>query len=172
MPSELTRGDWERTLQVDLWGVIHGLLAFLPEMLAHGEEGHIVNTISVNGLKSNPYVVPYGVAKHAVFGLTELLYQEMEMKGGRIGVSALCPGAVNTNAWRSIYAVSSTRGDGPTDVGRALASGMEPDDVAALVESAIRTRRFYVFTHPEWLDQVFADHARRIMEQRNPAPIT
>jgi NAD(P)-dependent dehydrogenase (short-subunit alcohol dehydrogenase family) len=170
--SELQKGDWERVLAVNLWGVIHGLQAFLPAMLAHGEEGHIVNTVSVNGLKSSPYVAPYGASKHAVFGLTESLFHEMEMEGGRIGVSALCPGAVNTNAWKSIYNVSSTGGDGATNVSRTLASGIEPDDVATLVESAIRTRRLYVFTHPEWLDEVFADEARRIIEQRNPAPIS
>jgi NAD(P)-dependent dehydrogenase (short-subunit alcohol dehydrogenase family) len=169
--SQLRRSDWERVLGVNLWGVIHGLQAFLPAMLAHGEEGHIVNTVSAHGLKTSPLVASYGASKHAVFGLTVALYHEMEIEGGRIGVSALCPAAVNTNAWKSIYDVSPAGGDGGTAVGRTLATGLDPDDVAALVESAIRTRRLYVHTHPEWVEQVFADHVRTIIDQRNPTPI-
>lgn len=169
--SEIQRSDWERVLGVNLWGVIHGLRAFLPAMLAHGQEGHVVNTVSASGLKPGPFVAPYAASKHALFGLTVALFHEMAIEGGRIGVSALCPGPVNTNAWKSIYTVSPTGDDGGSNVGSALAAGIDPDDVAALVESAIRTRQLYVFTHQEWLDEVFAEHVRTILDQSNPAPL-
>jgi NAD(P)-dependent dehydrogenase (short-subunit alcohol dehydrogenase family) len=169
--SEIQRTDWERVLGVNLWGAIHGLRAFLPAMLAHGREGHIVNTVSASGLKPGPFVAPYAASKHALFGLTVALFHEMAIEGGRIGVSALCPGPVNTNAWKSIYNASPTGDDGGTNVGDALAAGIDPNDVAALVESAIRTRQLFVFTHQEWLDQVFAEHVRTILEQDNPSPL-
>lgn len=169
--SEIGRSDWERVLGVNLWGVIHGLRAFLPAMLAHGQEGHVVNTVSASGLKPGPFVAPYAASKHALFGLTVALFHEMAIEGGRIGVSALCPGPVDTNAWKSIYTVSLTGDDGGANVGSALAAGIDPDDVAALVESAIRTRQLYVFTHQQWLDEVFAEHVRTILDQRNPAPL-
>lgn len=169
--GEIGRGDWERVLGVNLWGVIHGLQAFLPAMLAHGQEGHIVNTVSASGLKPGPFVAPYAASKHAVFGLTVALFHEMAIAGGRIGVSALCPGPVNTDAWKSIYSVSSTGGDGGANVGAALAAGIDADDVAALVEAAIRGRRLFVFTHTDWLDQVYTEHTRTILDQRNPEPI-
>ncbi len=169
--SEVPRGDWERILGVNLWGVIHGLRAFVPPMLAHGEEGHIVNTVSASGLKPGPFVAPYAATKHALFGLTVALYHEMAIEGGRIGVTALCPGPVDTNAWKSIYDVSPNGSDGGANVARALAAGISADAVAELVEAAIRTRQLYVFTHEDWLDQVFGEHVTTILDQRNPAPL-
>lgn len=167
--SQIQTKDWQRVLGVNLWGVIHGLSAFLPAMLAHGEEGHIVNTASVNGLTSSPFVAPYGASKHAVFGLSQTLFQEMALEGGRIGVSVLCPAAVDTNAWKSIYDASGNGDHGKARVSANLSAGMDPDEVATLVYSAIRDRRFYVFTHHEWLSEVFQDEANRILTQTNPA---
>jgi NAD(P)-dependent dehydrogenase (short-subunit alcohol dehydrogenase family) len=84
---------WERVLNTDLWGVIYGVNAVLPIMLAQGF-GHIVNTASIQGLTPAPYQVLYSTAKHAVVGLSESL--RMEMLPRNIHVSVLCPGAVES----------------------------------------------------------------------------
>src|SRR5215467_13893309 len=85
---------WEWLLGVNLWGVVHGIRAFLPVLAAQGE-GHIVNTASVAGLI--PGVDPiYDATKHAVVAISENLYQAMKLAGLPVGVSVLCPGFVRT----------------------------------------------------------------------------
>jgi short-subunit dehydrogenase len=148
--------------------MLHGLHAFLPSMLAHGQEAHIVNTSSTNGLRVAPNLAPYGVSKYAVMALTEALYYEMRQQGTRIGVSVLCPGPVDTNGWKSMYAVAKTvTVDVSTAIKERMSSGMDPDEVAAIVETAIRANRLYVITHPDFVN-VVAERARHIVEQTNP----
>jgi NAD(P)-dependent dehydrogenase (short-subunit alcohol dehydrogenase family) len=95
VPAEqLKLEDWRRHLDVNLWGVIHGIQAFLPGMLARGE-GHIVNVASMAGLLPFPTVAPYCASKFAVVGLSESLAAELAPRGVRI--TAVCPGAVRTD---------------------------------------------------------------------------
>ena len=94
MLTDLTTSDWEWVLGVNLWGVIHGLRAFLPGMMAHGDEGHIVNTASLAGLGPAPLLAPYAMTKHAVVGLSSSLRIEAKRYGVR--VSVLCPAAIET----------------------------------------------------------------------------
>ena len=155
---ELTLDDWNWILGVNLWGVIHGVRTFVPGMLAHGEEAHVVNTASMAGLLAGPYMSAYTATKHAVVGLTESLHHELGLVGGRVGVSVLCPGWVNTriaDADRNRPADLSRTVDHSTRperaameaMGRAaLASGMAPTAVADIVFAAIRERRFWIFT--------------------------
>jgi len=91
---ESTLADWEWVLGVNLWGVIHGLRAFVPRMLAQETECHVVNTASVAGLLPGRGV--YGVSKHAVVALSEALSADLGQQRSKIGVSVLCPGYVNT----------------------------------------------------------------------------
>ena len=90
-------GDWEFVIGVNIWGVIHGIRHFLPAILRHGEEGHIVNTASVAGFQNRRGTNqgPYSMSKYAVVSLSEAL--EHELEGTHVGVSVLCPGPVNTN---------------------------------------------------------------------------
>jgi NAD(P)-dependent dehydrogenase (short-subunit alcohol dehydrogenase family) len=160
----LTTADWSWVLGVNLWGVIHGLRAFLPGMLAHGQAGHVVNTASMAGLVAAPGVAAYSASKFAVVAISETLHQEMGMAGGRIGVSVLCPGVVNTRVHQAdrnrpgrapdvAYDTTSRLGDVLTGMpGGAL----EPAAVAEQVFAAIVGRRFYVITHPAWLGGVSA----------------
>src|SRR4051794_29088134 len=92
----LTTADWEWVLGVNLWGVIHGIRAFLPILLEQ-EEAHVVNTASMAGLVSGPFMGPYNASKFAVVAISETLFKEMSMQGLKVGVSVLCPGWVNTN---------------------------------------------------------------------------
>jgi len=174
---ELTTQDWEWVLGVNLWGVIHGLRAFLPGMLSHGEPAHVVNTASLAGHVSAPFMAPYGASKFAVVAISEALFHELAMTGSPVGVSVLCPGWVNTN----IHSSERNRPGGPAadapaaapaamaaDVLRqALASGMPPAEVAGLVADAVRDGTFYVFTHPDMMPAV-QTRADAILEGRNP----
>ncbi|HSM76404.1 MAG TPA: SDR family NAD(P)-dependent oxidoreductase, partial [Bryobacteraceae bacterium] len=96
VPSwEQTSADWQWVLSVNLWGVIHGIRAFVPRMLSSGGEGHIVNTASLAGLTSSPGLAPYNASKHAVATISESLYFELLAVPSSIRVSVLCPGWVN-----------------------------------------------------------------------------
>ena len=98
---ELSDDDWRWVIDVDLWSVIHGVRAFVPRMIAGGEDGHIINTASVAGLISGAVGGPYTVAKFGVVALSEQLYFELGRAEHPIGVSVLCPGFVNTRIYDS-----------------------------------------------------------------------
>ena len=87
---------WHRVVDVNLFGVVHGIRAFLPIMQQQGV-GHIVNTASMAGLDAAPGLAPYFATKHAVVGLTESLFLELETLGSPVGASVLCPGFVKTD---------------------------------------------------------------------------
>jgi short-subunit dehydrogenase len=163
-------------LGVNLWGVIHGLHAFLPRMVAGGEPGHVVNTASLAGHVSAPFMGPYSASKFAVVAISESLYHEMSMQGGTIGVSVLCPGWVNTNIHSSERNRPATLGgsgagalDGRADMlKQVLAEGMPPSEVASLVLQAIGDGRFYVLTHPDMTPAIEV-RMKAIVEGANPA---
>jgi len=98
---ELSEADWRWVIDVDLWSVIHGVRAFLPRMIASGQQGHVINTASVAGLISGAVGGPYTVAKFGVVALSEQLYFELGRAEHSIGVSVLCPGFVNTRIFDS-----------------------------------------------------------------------
>ena len=92
--QDATHRDWEWVLGVNLWGVIHGLEAFLPRMIAQGQPGHIVNTASMAGLIASQGLGVYNASKYAVVGISETLVKDLRPHG--IGVSVLCPMGVST----------------------------------------------------------------------------
>ena len=89
-----THRDWQWVLGVNLWGVIHGVEAFVPSMIASKEPGHIVNTASMAGLIATRGLGVYNTSKYAVVGLSETLAKDL--RPYRIGVSVLCPMGVAT----------------------------------------------------------------------------
>lgn len=173
--AELSLADWQWVLGVNLWGVINGLHAFLPRMLAGGEPGHVVNTASLAGHVAGPFMGPYSASKFAVVAISESLHHEMNLAGSSVGVSVLCPGWVDTNIHSSERnrpaALASTPGvpaDGPAAMlKQVLASGMPPAEVASLVLQAIREGRFYVLTHPEMTPAV-ETRMKAIVQGANP----
>ena len=154
--------DWQWVLGVNLWGVIHGIRTFLPRMVALGTEGHVVNTASVAGLISSPYMAVYQATKHAVVSMTESLKMELDMTGSKISASVLCPGFVATkisdserNRPTELKTDRSARETTQKEMIRELArqqvaAGIEPAEVAEMVLEAIRDDRFYVITHPRF----------------------
>lgn len=148
----MSDADWRWTLAVNLEGVVHGLQAFLPRMLQQGDEGHIVNTGSIAGLYAIPgrSVGAYGATKFAVVGLSENL--RLDLADTRIGVSVLCPGGVRTGivfAGRNRPQALGPAEAPPERTAEAIARGMDPAQVVALVLAAIRENELYIVTHPE-----------------------
>src|ERR1700733_2921273 len=97
---EVTEEEWRWILGVNLWGVVHGISAFVPVLLEQGE-GHVVNTASIAGLSSTPGLGPYTATKHAVVAISESLFKDLRAAGAPIGVSVLCPGFVQTGIAQS-----------------------------------------------------------------------
>jgi NAD(P)-dependent dehydrogenase (short-subunit alcohol dehydrogenase family) len=177
--AELPLHDFEWVIGVNLFGVIHGLRAFLPHLRAN-DVGHIVNTASMSGLYFLPRMGPYNASKAAVVALSETLRFELDAEGSKVGVSVLCPSWVRTN-------ISTSDRNRPERYAYELDTeqmaqmaeykakrrqqlttiALDPDAVAEQVLDAVRTNRFYVITHPESLP-VFAERARRIVEGQDP----
>jgi len=149
-----THRDWEWVIGVNLWGVIHGLEAFLPRMIAQKEPGHIVNTASMAGLIASQGLGIYNTTKYAVVGLSETL--QKDLRAYDIGVSVLCPMGVTTAIRHSDRNRPThlrnpgepTRGEPVTLIGQTL----PPDQVAGMVVRAIRANQLYIITHKDGLD--------------------
>jgi NAD(P)-dependent dehydrogenase (short-subunit alcohol dehydrogenase family) len=174
---ERTEDDYRWVLGVNLWGVIHGIHAFVPRMIAQGQPAHIVNTASIAGLSAGPMLGSYTASKHAVVGLTETLHHELAMIQSPIRVSCLCPGGVATGIMEaernrpSELAGSAPRNPMETAMEETLKSGiptsMPPDELAELVFEAIRAERFWILTHPEFAP-IFEKRFRTMMEGGTP----
>jgi NAD(P)-dependent dehydrogenase (short-subunit alcohol dehydrogenase family) len=171
---QVPEADWRWVLGVNLWGVIHGIRAFVPLMVDQ-RQGHVVNTASLAGLISPPLLGPYNATKHAVVTISETLLKDLRMAGAQVDVSVLCPGFVRTAisdsdrnrpAWAPQHA--EARAKEMTEVGKQLnAAGIDPAEVASAVFDAVRQNRFYVFTHPETKPAV-AHRMHDLLDQRTP----
>lgn len=92
---ELELGEWHRVLEVNLFGVMHGIRAFTPHLVA-ADRGHVVNIASLAGLISTPWSSAYAISKHGVVAASETLRAELDIAGSAVGVTAVCPGFVRT----------------------------------------------------------------------------
>jgi len=156
-PADL---DW--VLGVNLYGILNGVAAFVPRMLAQGTPGHIVNTASGAGLLASAYSGPYTISKFAAVAASECLAKDLAAAGAPIGVSVLCPGAVATAIARSRRNHPAPGGP-PLDAAAAFveqalsdttAGGIDPDDVAKLVVDAVRSGEFLILTADSYARQL------------------
>ena len=166
---------WDWVLGVNLWGVIHGIRAFVPILINQGE-GHIVNTASIAGLIPGPGPI-YDASKHAVVALSDDLYNSMKIVGLPVGVSVLCPGWVRTAIMDADRNWPARLGESPPSglaaealwphYERAIGDGMDPAVVADLVAEAVVSDRFWILPHPEFVE-LAVRRWRRIAEGLDP----
>lgn len=168
--QDQTLDDWRWVVNVNLWGVVHGVHSFLPLMRAQGRPGHIVNTASVAGLLSGvPFIGPYSATKVAIVSISETLSQELAIAGVSVGVSVLCPSATDTKVMESergrpVALGNETRTEMAESVRLAIRDsftgedGQTPDQVAGRVLAAVRNGEFWIITHPTERDLVAARH--------------
>ena len=176
---ESTVADWEWCLGVNVYGVIHGIRSFVPAMLAHGEEAHIVNTASVAGLISPPGMAIYCVSKHAVVTLTECLHHDLASQSDKVKASVLCPAYVPT-------AIADSERNRPADLRnpertrsadeiareellrKAVSSGrITAEQVGDRVFEAIRDERFYILPHQK-IKGAIETRMQDILLERSP----
>jgi NAD(P)-dependent dehydrogenase (short-subunit alcohol dehydrogenase family) len=151
--ESVTHKDWEWAMGVNLWGVIHGVEAFVPRMVAGKQPGHVVNTASMAGLIASQGLGIYNTTKYAVVGLSETL--QKDLRGYDIGVSVLCPMGVHTQIRQSERnRPTALRNEAVERDGRAvelIGRYLPPEHVAERVLRAIYANRLYVITHEEGL---------------------
>jgi NAD(P)-dependent dehydrogenase (short-subunit alcohol dehydrogenase family) len=160
---ETPQADWEWTIGVNLWGVIHGVRAFVPRLVEQGE-GHVVNTASIAGLVTVPGMSPYCVTKQGVVALSECLHHDLTLRGaGKVKVSVLCPAWVKTR-------ISDSGRNRPASLPRGASAAAAPNEQEKLLEGAVRAAvamgipaevvaekvlraivedRFWILTHPK-----------------------
>lgn len=176
--------DWEWSLGVNLWGVIHGVRAFTPLMLAAAKadpayRGHIVNTASMAGLLNQPNLGAYNVSKHAVVSLSETLFHDLSLVSGQVQCSVLCPYFIPTGIHKSHRNRPSELANAapPTPsqliaqamISKAVTSGkLTAAEMAERTFEAIRAGAFYIVSHPDALDAVL-QNAQDLVALRNPA---
>ena len=183
---ENTVKDWQWVLNVNLWGVIHGVRTFTPLMLAAARndpdyEGHIVSVSSIAGLIAPGLMGAYNVSKHAVVAHSESLYHDLAKVEPRIAASVLCPGFTPTGISKSHISRPADMQNigGPTDsmikaqqmIERAVSAGrLTAVDVANITFDAIREKQFYILSHPNFMKLVKA-RLEDIAELRNPRDV-
>jgi NAD(P)-dependent dehydrogenase (short-subunit alcohol dehydrogenase family) len=181
--------DWRWALGVNVWGVIHGIKAFVPAMLAGGDEGHIVNTSSGNGgISPLPSTPIYALSKSSVVTLTESLYAQLQSVGANVSASVLFPGpnVLRTglfSSWRNRppeYANPNPPAKPPTTIEsfeKAMAdAGVElvytpTEEVAGRVVDAVLADQFWILPPSERSDQQITARAQSMLERSNPTYI-
>jgi NAD(P)-dependent dehydrogenase (short-subunit alcohol dehydrogenase family) len=170
---------WQWVLEVNLWGVIHGIRAFLPAMVER-DQGHIVNTASIAGLLPFPFAAPYAASKHAVVGISASMSHELAMRGSNVHVSVLCPGWIRTKIVDSERNWPDRLGARPApDTGQMaqmmeamvrqlVDTGMDPAIVAEQVLDAVQSERFWVLPNAAEFGPQIKDFAASAVEGRNP----
>ena len=171
--ERLSLEDWRWMFDVNFWGVVHGVQAFLPLLRQNPDGGHIVNTASINGLHALPGGAAYGSTKHAIVGLSDTLALELKLEGAPIDVTCFCPGPVHTNIPTSgdrrdqqRYGAPPCALAEPDAVTRAFATmdrsaTISADAAAEVLFEALCEGRFWAVTHPGLLDPV-ADRYQEI----------
>ena len=171
---QTTPAEWRWTFDVNVLGVAHGVTTFAPRMVEAGA-GHIVNVASQAGVMTSELLGMYCASKHAVVGLSEALYRELEPTP--VGVSCLCPELVRTEIfdvgrlrpdWVDVHGSS---GETQAALGEMLDErGIQPAEVATRVVEAVRSGRFWVFTHDVTLGMAMR-RFEDLQADRNPTII-
>jgi NAD(P)-dependent dehydrogenase (short-subunit alcohol dehydrogenase family) len=183
---EASISDWKWVLDINVWGVIHGIRVFTPLMLAHGEEGHIINTASKAGLIFGTSL--YSTSKHTVIALTEALYAQLKQVNSKLVVSVLCPGAVNTNLNSNSNRIRpvDTKSDEnensnlsnqdktiqsknfmstyQSTVQTRMAAGKEPSEIAEMLMQGLENGDFYIM--PSRLEDAVVDERYKNIQAR------
>lgn len=168
---EIPAAQWDKILDVNIHGVVHGVRAFLPAMLDAGQPCIVANLSSLAGVCIAPLQTSYVMSKHAVLAFSECLQMEMQMQQAAVQVSAVMPGPVKTRIFSAI--------DEATDphVAQHLAdmvelldqNGMEAGEAASMIFTQLAEGKFWVSTHPEMVQEMAAVRAQHLSALDSPA---
>ena len=159
---ERTQADWDWVLGVNVYGIIHGVAAFVPRMMAQDTEGHIVNTASAAAFVAGGYSSPYVVSKCAAFSLTECLALDLAGVGSKVKASVLTPSAIDTAIAHTARVRGERYGTDESEdnafvvesLSKMTATGISPADVVGPVMAGIRAGDFLIPTKPSYANQI------------------
>jgi len=167
--EDMTHDQWERIVDVNLWGPFHAIECFVPEMVRAGRGGHVLSVSSTAGIIGLPWHVAYAGTKHALVGASEVLLFDLRKHG--IGVSVILPGAVDTGI---IQTTVINADEEACRKSRALFGryAIPPERVADLIVDAIQKNKFMVITTADikllyFLKRVFPPAYRLVMRIMN-----
>jgi short-subunit dehydrogenase len=164
---EIPANKWEASWQVNVDGILNGLRAFVPRLIAADRPARVINTASVGGFLPSPLMAPYSATKFAVVALTEALAGELKILGTKIEVSLLAPGPVKSGIFR----------EPPPDVAKQFhavmttmleQNGLEPDEFVTRVFDAIDRGDYWIIPQPEAFDEGFAARIETITKRLAP----
>lgn len=170
---EIPAERWEWLMRVNVLGVVHGISAFVPRMIAANHPARVVNTASIGGLLASPLLAPYSASKFAVVSLTEALAVELQLEQAPVTASVLCPGPVQTDIFRETETMTGEAG-----IVEAVAQmrdytiqgGITPDELARRAFAGIDAGEFWLIPQPETVDDVFRERVNNVLNRRNPEP--
>lgn len=164
---EIDAETWQRSVDINIGGVANVIRAFIPRMIAAERSGRIINTSSVGGFLTSPFMAPYTATKFAVVGMSETLAKDLNTVGSKVKVSLLAPGPVKTGILNR---------QEPAEISDFMTSlrtmtdkiGMTPDEFAPHVFDAIRRGEYWIIPQPERLDSGLRKRTEMILERRQP----
>ena len=168
---EIPLERFRRELNINVYGVLHGLRSFVPRLLAAKRPAHIVNTASIGGFLAAPLMGPYSVSKFAVVALTDTLRAELELLQAPVGVSLLAPGPVKTGIFDNPFAgVAGAAAEGMVETMLSLLAehGLTPDEFAERVFAGVIEGQYWLIPQPEVFDESFRRRTESIVARRNP----
>lgn len=157
--------DIQRMIETNLWGTIFGMKVFMPRMIAGGEEGHVVNTSSLNGLLAYPAMGVYNGTKAAIISMSETVFHELASRDSIVGISVVCPGAVKKKNDTGMTGEGSAQADDRISRFREE-TGIYPNEVADIVFEGIAQKKFWIFTQHNFHRALGARVDRMIGEER------
>ena len=172
---EHDQNGWDWVMGVNFYGILYGIQSFVPHMVEHKEEGHVLNTVSLAGILG--LEGSYGVSKFATLALSEGLFQSLKKINSKIGASALCPGFVATNIIdsqrnRPEHLPSKKKSNFLLKqlASAVLKRGKKPDEIADRVIEGIQADSFYILPHPIY-DEMIKERYERILARTEPESI-
>ena len=151
---EIPADKWRQAVEVNVLGMVNGLRAFVPRLIAADRPARIVNTASVGGFLPSPLMAPYSATKFAVVALTESLAGELAMQPSQVKVSLLAPGPVKSEIFREDASAASREFLG-TMRSMLDVHGIGPDAFAARVFAGIDRGDYWIIPQPETFDDGF-----------------
>jgi NAD(P)-dependent dehydrogenase (short-subunit alcohol dehydrogenase family) len=164
---EIPAEKWQQSWSVNVDGILNGLRAFVPRLLAADRPARIINTASVGGFLPSPLMAPYSATKFATVALTESLAGELAMLGSKISVSLLAPGPVKSGIFRDTPG-QQAEGFHNTMIDMLEQNGLTGDEFAPLVLDAVERGEYWIFPQPEALEPTFSNRNQAIVERKTP----
>jgi len=161
--------DWHQVVDVNMWGVVHGVRSFVPLLIKNPRGGHVVNVSSLAGVVAGPFRGPYTASKHAVVGISRGLRAELRARKANVGVSVVCPGKADTSIFDEI-SPSGTAGDqAPEDVLAAAESirafrAIPPDEVGLVVREGVARGDFWILPGVQGQTRAVVREAREMLK--------